>query len=72
MERHNINLPKSKHVSFDMSFFYLEIKPLSRNSCELNAICNIDPNVNFLPGWVINFFIRKIGTYMMQKLLKLA
>lgn len=55
-----------------MKFFFAEIKPINRNLTKFKALCNIDPKVNFLPGWVINFFVRKVGSYMMSKMLKIA
>ena len=51
---------------------YCEMKPIARDKLMFKAICNVDPKVNFLPNWVLNFFVRKIGTYMMEKILKLA
>jgi flagellar biosynthesis protein FliQ len=36
------------------------------------AVCNIDPKMKFIPKWVMNFFVRKIGSYMLGKMIKLA
>ncbi|KRX08843.1 hypothetical protein PPERSA_08947 [Pseudocohnilembus persalinus] len=72
-QRLDLNLEiNKKNVAFDMKFMYFQIKPIGRDKSVLNAICNVDPNVRFLPQWLINFFIRKIGSYLMNKILKIA
>lgn len=55
-----------------MKFFYGEIKPIDRKHTLFKGLCNIDPKVNFLPNWVLNFFVRKVGSYMMNRLINLA
>jgi len=67
-----ITVPESKNVRMEINYFFCEIKPLSHNRLIFKAICNIDPKIDFLPGWVLNFFIRKIGSFMLAKLIRLS
>ncbi|KAL4466538.1 hypothetical protein ABPG72_010589 [Tetrahymena utriculariae] len=70
----NINLRESKNVQIKLNFFACEIFPVPgfKNKVKITTISNVDPKVKFLPKWMINFFAKKFGTYLMEKIFKLA
>ena len=72
MKKLGIQIPNNKNVKVDIKYFFCELTPLTRDKVLFKAIVNVDPKVNFIPAWVLNFFIKKIGGYMLGKLIKLA
>ena len=67
-----LTIPQTKSVRFDINYFFFEITPKSKDKLTLRAVLNVDPKMKFIPKWVMNFFVRKIGSYMLGKLIKLA
>ena len=65
LKKYEIQDPNPKNVRFDIKYMACELIPINKNKFRFKMISNIDPNVNWLPNWAINFLVRKIGSIML-------
>ncbi|EGR28771.1 protein kinase domain protein [Ichthyophthirius multifiliis] len=72
MQKIGIDLTKSKNVQIDIKFFSCEIQPITNGIVKIKIISNINPKVNFIPKWMINFFCKQFGKYLIKKMISLA
>lgn len=61
-----------KTVELDLKFLVVEIKMVKANMFEVKAFGHLDIKMSFIPEFVLNFFSKKIGTFLIEKLLKHA
>eukprot|EP01016_Furgasonia_blochmanni_P032423 TRINITY_DN3344_c0_g1_i11.p1 TRINITY_DN3344_c0_g1~~TRINITY_DN3344_c0_g1_i11.p1 ORF type:complete len:494 (+),score=87.85 TRINITY_DN3344_c0_g1_i11:624-2105(+) len=61
-----------KCVRMDMKYFGFELRALSPTRTAYRAICNVNPNVDFLPNGVLAFVMRKFSVVMFEKMIKIA
>jgi uncharacterized protein (DUF2164 family) len=72
-KRLNLNLTKSaKTVELDLKFLVVEIKLKGPGLYEVKAFGHLDIKMSFIPEFVLGFFSKKIGTFLMEKLIKHA
>ena len=54
----------------DISYCITELIPSSLTSCKMTMVCNGNPKLNYIPMWLINFVIRKMGLSVFQNIIK--
>jgi len=58
----DIEIPakKKKNTRFDINYFFIEIKPLSKSRIAVQAFTNVDPKISFIPKALMDYFMKQV------------
>jgi hypothetical protein len=71
LSRHNITLPKKSNVVTAVTRCCgCEIIPLSRNKVKFRMVMDSDAKLKFIPQGALNWFIRKFGMGLFEKIIE--
>ncbi len=59
-------------MDLDLKFLVCEVRQLNEKTYHFRAFAHLDTKLSFLPGFVLSFFSKKIGSFLLDKLLKQA
>eukprot|EP00828_Plagiopyla_frontata_P004866 TRINITY_DN11861_c0_g1_i1.p4 TRINITY_DN11861_c0_g1~~TRINITY_DN11861_c0_g1_i1.p4 ORF type:complete len:125 (-),score=29.69 TRINITY_DN11861_c0_g1_i1:870-1244(-) len=73
LEENNVklNIP-SNMVNINIKEFCFELKPINKNKTNFECVCTMDPQMPYIPDFIINFSIRKLGSYLFSEIIKCA
>lgn len=61
-----------KCTDLDLKFMVCEVRMLNPKSYSLKVFAHIDTKVYFIPQFMMGFFSKKFGGYLINKLIKTA
>ena len=61
-----------KVVRLDLKTCGMEITPQTRNKFKVRVISSCDPKIAYIPDFILNFCIRKGGSFLFDKMISNA
>ena len=72
LKKYGLKIEKSKNVRVNIPYYGLQLKKISPTKTFIKLIMNSDPKLRLIPSTIINFFIRKFGDVVFNKMTALA
>ncbi|CAD8155225.1 unnamed protein product [Paramecium pentaurelia] len=68
-QKHDIHIETNKKlVSLIINYYIFELTPINDNKCRVRAITNSNPQVKYLPNWLIGYLARKMAHELFERM----
>ncbi|CAK93352.1 unnamed protein product (macronuclear) [Paramecium tetraurelia] len=68
-QKHDIHFETNKKlVSLIINYYIFELTPINDNKCRVRAITNSNPQVKYLPNWLIGYLARKMAHELFERM----
>ncbi|CAD8068172.1 unnamed protein product [Paramecium sonneborni] len=72
-QKHDIHFQTNKKlVSLIINYYIFELTPINNNKCRVRAITNSNPQVKYLPNWIIGYLARKMAHELFERMEKIT
>ncbi|CAD8111055.1 unnamed protein product [Paramecium sonneborni] len=70
LDYYNIQLQKSKNVRLQLNYYIFQITPINKARCKIKAVNNCNPQLSFVPTWLVALIARKFAFQLIEKIVK--
>ncbi|CAD8169009.1 unnamed protein product [Paramecium pentaurelia] len=70
LDYYNLQLNKSKNVRLQLNYYIFQITPINKTRCKIKAVNNSNPQLSFVPTWLVALIARKFAFQLIEKIVK--
>ncbi|CAK86658.1 unnamed protein product (macronuclear) [Paramecium tetraurelia] len=70
LDYYNLQLNKSKNVRLQLNYYIFQITPINKTRCKIKAVNNSNPQLSFVPTWLVALIARKFAFQLVEKIVK--
>ncbi|CAD8183574.1 unnamed protein product [Paramecium octaurelia] len=70
LDYYNLQLNKSKNVRLQLNYYIFQITPIDKTRCKIKAVNNSNPQLSFVPTWLVALIARKFAFQLIEKIVK--
>ncbi|CAD8080141.1 unnamed protein product [Paramecium primaurelia] len=70
LDYYDLQLHKSKNVRLQLNYYIFQITPITKTRCKIKAVNNCNPQLSFVPTWLVALIARKFAFQLIEKIVK--